>query len=76
MYAALFVFAVSLAFTDPEPFLAALKVLAFGAGGVGGLFAFAPVARASVLKYRDECLTLVGVKRLDREVGIDDVRLT
>jgi hypothetical protein len=67
---------VSITGAYPEPFFSALKKFAFGAGGVGCLFALASVARASILKHCNEWLTLVGVKRLDGEVGIDDGRLT
>lgn len=74
--ATLLVFAVLLAFTDPEPFFTALKKFAFGACGVGCFLALASIARASILKHCNERLTAVGVKRIDREVGIDDGRLT
>lgn len=71
MYAALFVFAVSLAFTDPNPFLAALEVFAFGAGGVRRFLALASVSRTSILKHRSKRLAVVGIHRLGREVRID-----
>jgi hypothetical protein len=61
---------------NAKPFLALFEMFTFRAGGIGGLFGVSFVMTASILKHRNEWFTIVGVKRIDREVGIDDGRLT
>ena len=57
---------------DAEPFLTALKILALGAGGIGGVFYIPFIFFARILHHGDKGLTVLGVKRLCKEVGVDD----